>query len=247
MLDDIKDTPYDPSMALIRQLVTEYCIFPLGSAIVKSRVELTRSVLFYGPPGTGKTLVARAIAHETASMVFDLSPLAIEGTFHEKKGDEKLVASVMTVAKKYQPAVIYIDECEKTFPGKKKKGKKGKKKGKKGKKGKDANSPSRIKKTLVKWKKGFLKDDTRILIVGCTSEPHEGSKKDLKTFFDKHIYFPFPDYSTRRLMWKRFIEQYGGFIKPNFPLTTLAHISVGYSAGSIKKTCEKVLTIYRKQ
>lgn len=31
MLDNIKETPYDPSMALIRQLVTEYIIFPLGS------------------------------------------------------------------------------------------------------------------------------------------------------------------------------------------------------------------------
>lgn len=68
---------------------------------MKSRVELTRSVLFYGPPGSGKTMVARAVAHETASMVFDLSPLAIEGTYPEKKGEEKLVASVMRVAKEY--------------------------------------------------------------------------------------------------------------------------------------------------
>lgn len=35
MLDDIKDTAYDPSMALIRQLVTEYIIFPLGSDLVR--------------------------------------------------------------------------------------------------------------------------------------------------------------------------------------------------------------------
>jgi len=28
-------------------------------------------------------------------------------------------------------------------------------------------------------------------------------------------------------------------------LSTLAHISIGYSAGSIKETCEKVLTEYR--
>ncbi len=247
MLDNIKDTPYDPSMALIRQLVTEYCIFPQGSALVKSRVELTRTCLFYGPPGTGKTLVVRAVAHETAAMVFDLSPLAIEGKYPEKKGEEKMVASVMLVAKEYEPSVVYIDECEKTFPGKKK-GKKGKKKGKKGKKGKDPNAPNRIKKALVSWKKGFLKDDTRIIVLGCTSEPHEGNKKDMKTFFDKHIYFPFPDYSTRRVMWKNFIESvYGGKLKPNFPLSTLAHISVGYSAGSIKKTCEKILTTYRKE
>ncbi len=56
MLDDIKDTPYDPSMALIRQLVTEYIIFPLGSLLVRQRFpEHVRSFLFYGPTGTGKT------------------------------------------------------------------------------------------------------------------------------------------------------------------------------------------------
>jgi len=46
-------------------------------------------------------MVARSIIHETASMVFDLSPLSIEGTYPEKKGEEKLVASVMRVAKEY--------------------------------------------------------------------------------------------------------------------------------------------------
>jgi hypothetical protein len=35
MLDDITQSPYDPSMALIRQLVTEYIIFPLGSLLVR--------------------------------------------------------------------------------------------------------------------------------------------------------------------------------------------------------------------
>jgi hypothetical protein len=57
------------------------------------------------------------------------------------------------VAKEYQPSVIYIDECEKVFPGKKK----GKKKKKKGKS--DPSAPNRIKKVLVKWRKGWLKDD----------------------------------------------------------------------------------------
>ena len=65
--------------------------------------------------------------------------------------------------------------------------------------------------------------------------------------FDKAIYFPFPDYTTRRLMWKTFIEDKGKFkLTPEFPLSTLAHISEGYSAGSIKKTCENVLTEFRR-
>jgi len=58
MLDDLEKTPYDPSMALIRQIVTEYIIFPLGSELVRKRhpAKLS-SILFYGPEGTGKTLM----------------------------------------------------------------------------------------------------------------------------------------------------------------------------------------------
>ena len=46
-------------------------------------------------------------------------------------------------------------------------------------------------------------------------------------------------------MWKTFIEERGGLLRPEFPLSTLAHISHGYSAGSIRTSCEKVLTAYR--
>lgn len=151
-----------------------------------------------------------------------------------------MIASVMVVAKHYQPSIIYIDECHRVWPAKKK----GKKKGAKKKKG-DPSNPSRIKKAIGKWRTKWIDDKTRITIIGCTSEPQEGSKKDFKKFFDKAIYFPFPDYSTRRLMWKSFIEQNQGILRFDFPLSTLAHISNGYSSGSIKKTCEKVLTAYR--
>jgi hypothetical protein len=47
-------------------------------------------------------------------------------------------------------------------------------------------------------------------------------------------------------MWKTFISELGGKLKIDFPLSTLAHISAGYSAGSIKRTCENVLTDFRK-
>jgi hypothetical protein len=241
MMDDLTVGPQDPSMALIRQLVTESCIFPLGSKLVKERAQFVKSVLFYGPPGTGKTLVARAIVHETASMVFDLSPISIQGKYSEKKGEEKMIASVFACARHFQPAVVYIDECEKVFPQKKKKGKKGKKKKKA-----DPGAPSRMKKAIIAWKKKLPQTD-RILIIGCSSEPHEAVKKDMKTMWDQAIYFPFPDFSTRRGLWKEFIEKSGGIINQGFPLSTLAHISVGYSAGSILKTCQQVLTEYRVQ
>ena len=80
MLDNLETTPFDPSIALIRQLVTEYVVFPLGSELIRKRHPgHTKSVMFYGPEGTGKTLMVRAIANETKSVVFDLSPVATMG------------------------------------------------------------------------------------------------------------------------------------------------------------------------
>ena len=242
MLDNLETTPFDPSMALIRQLVTEYVIFPLGSELIRKRHPAhCRSILFYGPEGTGKTLMVRAIASETRSVVFDLSPVATLGKYAAGKPEtDKMVAMVMKAARGYQPSIVYIDECERVWPAKKKK-----KKGKKGKKN-DMTNPNRIKKTLNKWKKKWITDDTRITIIGCTSEPHNGSKKDFKKFFDRAIYFPFPDYTTCRQMWKTFIESCTDTaLHSDFPLHTLAHISIGYSAGSIRKAIEFVLTPFR--
>lgn len=246
MLVDKPDSepPREPSMALIRQLVTEYIIFPLGSSLVrKQHPEHVRSFLFYGPAGTGKTLVVRSVVAETRSVLFDLSPNSIDNVYNsDRKETDKLVAMVMFAAKEYQPSVIYLDECERIFPG----GKKGKKKKGKKAKGSDMANPKRIAKAIKKWRGKWITDETRITIIGCTSEPHEGSRVEFKKFFDRAIYFPFPDYATRRLMWRTFIEQCEGKLSPDFPLSTLAHISVGYSAGSIKKTCQTVLTIYRR-
>lgn len=117
MLDDLKFTPYDPSMALIRQLVTEYIVFPLGSKLIRQRnPDLDKGILFYGPAGTGKTQVVRAIVSETNSVVFDLSPLNIEGVYNSSMDTTKqMIATVFIVAREFQPSVIYIDEVEKVW------------------------------------------------------------------------------------------------------------------------------------
>ena len=127
MVDDLTCSPHDPSMALIRQLVTEYIVFPLGSDLIRRRIpEWVRTFLFYGPSGSGKTAVVNACVTETKALLFDLSPFNIEGIYEGKTQTEKLIATVMIVAKEYQPGMIYMDEAEKIWPakGKKRRGRK---------------------------------------------------------------------------------------------------------------------------
>jgi len=67
-------------------------------------------------------MVVQAVAEETRSVVFDLSPNNIIDTYTESRASsEKMVAMSFWAAREYQPSVIYIDECEKVWPAKKKK------------------------------------------------------------------------------------------------------------------------------
>lgn len=155
MLDNVNTDPLcDPSIALIRQLVTEYVIFPLGSEMIRKQFpDNVSSILFYGPSGTGKTMVVQAIAEETRSVVFDLSPANIIDAYAESRStSEKMVALSMVAAKEFQPSIIYIDQCDKVWAAKKKK--KGQKKAKKN----DMTNPARIKKALLKWKSKWMSE-----------------------------------------------------------------------------------------
>lgn len=126
-IENIDRTMQDPSMALIRQLITEYIIFPLGSKMVHDRGNdnKTKSFLFYGPAGSGKSLAVRAAVHETNSIFFDISPQNIEQALFDwtiakpedkdqlkifaepkeprsaQKSFEKIIASILIVAEKY--------------------------------------------------------------------------------------------------------------------------------------------------
>lgn len=186
--------PQDPSIAQIRQAITEYCILPNGDAEVKEKMtNIIKSVMLYGPSGTGKTHAVEAVANELGALLIHLTPAKLRGQFSGKTGPTKLVHMVMTVARDpaMQPVVIYIDECEQFFTG--------------GKKNKDKDGPSRFKKDLLTYKNQALGPEHRVVIIGTSNHPENGEIKDLKGFFDKFLYMPYPDYPSRVLIWRHYL------------------------------------------
>lgn len=91
-----------------------------------------------------------------------------------------------------------------------------------------------MKKPLLDLKKNKLWAKTdRIAVIGCSNKPYEASLKDMKKLFDKKIYFPYPNYATRKLMLQSFVENKIGSSIPNFSYNTLAHTTEGFTANSV--------------
>lgn len=254
--------PQDPSMSQIRQMLIEYCVLPNGSTDVKMNLDeknLIKAVMLYGPSGCGKTLAVEAVAHELGALLIHLTPDKLRGQFGGKSGPTKLVHMVMTVARDptMQPVVVYIDECEQFFTG--------------GKKNKDKDGASRFKKDLLLYKDQALGPEHRVIVIGTTRTPENGDINDMKKFFKKFIYMPYPDYSSRCLIWRYYLEYQirAGLEKPDesmnkigydpvaleaaivekvraavdrVDVSSLAHISEGYSAGAISRTVRSIVT-----
>mmetsp|Transcript_22524 Transcript_22524/g.32908 ORF Transcript_22524/g.32908 Transcript_22524/m.32908 type:complete len:897 (-) Transcript_22524:73-2763(-) len=261
-------TIQDPSIAQIRQTITEYCILPNGSPDIKAKMREEnniKTIMLFGPSGSGKTLMVEAVANELGGLLIHLTPDKLRGLFPGKSGPTKLVHLVMTVARdpSFQPVIVYMDQCEQFFTGggKKSKG--------------DKDGPARFKKDLLLYKNQALETHHRVIIIGTSKSPENGDVKDLKNFFDRFLFFPYPDYSSRVLVWRHYIDEQirigckkqaerlaavDSATKPQPPptpqqitelvqscvdkidLSSLAHISEGYSAGAIARTVRTIVS-----
>lgn len=116
-----------------------------------------------------------------------------------------------------------IDDFETIFSGVKQKKKDG-----------ASSFGPKMKKIIADLKKNKLwtKND-RVAVIGCTNKPYDASLKECKKLFDKKIYFPFPNYATRKQIIRYFIEEKVGKQVNDFPYETFAHISEGFTVGSV--------------
>lgn len=94
--------------------VRESVMFPLTMPHLYSHMGPLASapsgVLLYGPPGCGKTMMAKAIARESGATFINLHISTLTEKWY---GDSnKMVRAVFSLARKMQPAIIFIDEID---------------------------------------------------------------------------------------------------------------------------------------
>ncbi|XP_054114050.1 dynein regulatory complex protein 11 isoform X3 [Callithrix jacchus] len=83
-----------PSLLDVRQLITLYGIWPLGSAAVHEKAPLVKSLLLVGPAGVGKKMLVHAICTETGANLFNLSSSNIAGKYPGKNGLQMMLQAV---------------------------------------------------------------------------------------------------------------------------------------------------------
>jgi vacuolar protein-sorting-associated protein 4 len=179
-----------------------------------------RGILFYGPAGCGKTLVAKAVASEVNATFFNVSAANIVSKWLGES--ERLVLTLFELARKNQPAIIFIDELDSIGVSRS---------------GDDVGGERRLKTQLLTELQGLGSDPRdRITLIGATNLPWELDFA-LRSRFEKKIHVPLPGRDARRAIFEIHMEDIE--VSPVVDYEEMADLTEGYSGRDISIVCRE--------
>lgn len=135
---------------------------------IRKKARAPKGVLMTGPPGTGKTSLAKVVATESG-----VSFLEISADILKTKGADE-VHRIFRIARKYAPAVLFIDELDAIA------------------KDRNAVMDNGILNAMLTEMDGFKKLDDKPVFVMAATNMGEQIDRALKRRFDRVLKIPLP-------------------------------------------------------
>lgn len=212
----------------VKNTLNELIILPLKRPELFKKGNLRKpckGVLLFGPPGTGKTLLAKAVATEAGANFMSINTSNITSKWF---GDaEKLARALFTLARKLEPAIIFIDEVDSILRARG-----------------DASeheASRRVRNELMAaWDGLQSKESERILVLATTNRPFDLDDAVIRRL-PRRVFVDLPDAENRIKILHVLLAEEG--LGDNFNFSELAVQTEGYSGSDLKNLC--VAAAYR--
>ncbi|MCO5577168.1 hypothetical protein L7F22_030992 [Adiantum nelumboides] len=212
----------------VKTTLKELIILPLKRPELFSKGNLRKpckGVLLFGPPGTGKTLLAKAVATEAGANFMSVSASSLTCKYFGES--EKLAKSLFSLARKLEPAIIFIDEVDGILRAR----------------GDDHEHEAsrRVRNELMAaWDGLQSKDQERILVLATTNRPFDLDDAVIRRL-PRRIFIDLPNAINReKILHKLLLEE---DLSQDFDFGNLAAQTEGFSGSDLKNLC--VAAAYR--
>lgn len=206
--------------------VKESVIYPLTMPELYSHaaplLSAPSGVLLYGPPGCGKTMLAKAVAHESGASFINLHISTLTEKWY---GDSnKLVRAVFSLARKLEPAIIFIDEIDAVLGTRR---------------SNEHEASGMVKAEFMTLWDGLTSSNSagipsRICVLGATNRINDIDEAILRRM-PKKFPVPLPNKEQRLRILQLVLK--GSKRDSSFNVEYLAKVTAGMSGSDIKEAC----------
>jgi IQ and AAA domain-containing protein len=185
-----------------------------------------KSICIAGPRSSGKKFLVEAFCSEIDAVMLDLSAEIVAPI----NDFQKILALTMEMARKLQPAVIFINGCHEPFIRKISEEDKSK-------------NPRKLGRLLMRGVVKKLKSEDAVMLIGVTNQPWNCNFTQLRQCYERILVIPPTlDYGTAVMAWNRGMQLKKIF---RFDASSLAEVTRNFTVADILGFIESHIDLRR--
>ncbi|KAG1810832.1 ATPase [Suillus subaureus] len=213
----------EPIVSSLRETIIYPLIHPALFTSASPLLGAPKGVLLYGPPGCGKTMLARALAKESGATFINVPASTLTNKWFGESN--KLVAGLFSLARKVQPAIIFVDEIDSFL---------------RERRGDDHEVMGMMKAEFMTSWDGLTSGSDRILVLGATNRPGDIDPAILRRM-PKRFAVALPDAEQRFKILSLMLKDTK--LDPHLSLHILASQTTGFSGSDLRELCRNAAMV----